>query len=229
MSEAAVLSLRGLSKSFTKGGRTLVILEGVDFDLPAGETAAILGASGAGKSTLLHLAGGLDRPDRGEVLHGETELGKLSEAQLAAFRGRGVGFVFQLHYLLPEFTCLENVAMPAFIAGRGEREAFAAARELLGKVGLGDRLEHRPGELSGGEQQRAAVARALVNRPPLVLADEPTGNLDAQTAASVQELFLTLNREMGTTFLIVTHDRELASRLHRRYLLRGGRLEREVG
>ncbi len=187
----------------------------------------ILGASGAGKSTLLHIAGGLDRPSTGSVHYGGKDIFSLSESDLAAFRNRRIGFVFQMHYLLSEFTCLENVMMPGIIAGEEKHQIREKAEALLKQVGLSERGDHRPGELSGGEQQRAAVARALVNRPSMVLADEPTGNLDARTAVSVQDLFLELNDTHGTTFLIVTHNQEMASRFHRRFQLRDGVLHQE--
>jgi lipoprotein-releasing system ATP-binding protein len=229
MSEAPVrevLSLRGVDKSFSKGGRTIEVLSGLSLTLRAGETAAVLGASGAGKSTLLHIVGGLDRPTAGSVKVEGTEVFSLPEDRLAAFRAHTVGYVFQMHYLLPEFTCLENVSLPGLIARRDPGEVEGEARSLLARVGLEQRAGHRPGELSGGEQQRAAVARALINRPALVLADEPTGNLDARTGESVQQLFLDLNREMGTTFLVVTHNLDLAGRLGARHLLRDGHLAR---
>lgn len=228
MSEGSVMAVEGLTKSFTKGGRTIEVLKGLSLEMSPGEIVGVLGASGAGKSTLLHLVGGLDRPTSGRVLHRGEEIFSLSEDSLAAFRNRRIGFVFQMHYLLSEFTCLENTMMPGIIAGIGTSEVLARSRTLLERVGLGERLDHRPGELSGGEQQRAAVARALVNDPDLVLADEPTGNLDARTASTVQDLFLELNRDLGTTFLVVTHNREMASRFHRRLVLRDGSLHPEA-
>ncbi|UCG38683.1 MAG: ABC transporter ATP-binding protein [bacterium] len=223
----AVFQARGLTKSFSKGGREIHVLRGLDLTLDAGEIVAILGASGAGKSTLLHLAGGLDVPTSGMVSYGDREIFLLGEEDLAAFRNRRIGFVFQMHYLLSEFNCLENVMMPGIIAGFDRDEVRARAEGLLRQVGLSERMDHRPGELSGGEQQRAAVARALVNEPSVVLADEPTGNLDSGTAASVRDLFLELNRSRSTTFLVATHNRELASKFHRRYLLRDGVLHQE--
>ncbi len=232
MSEAAVrevLSASGVVKAFTKGGRTIEVLSGLSLSVRPGETVAILGASGAGKSTLLHILGGLDRPGAGKVEVAGTAIFSLPEDLLAAFRAQSVGFVFQMHYLLPEFTCLENVSLPGLIARREPGEVEGRARELLSRVGLEERVDHRPGELSGGEQQRAAVARALINSPALVLADEPTGNLDARTGEAVQELFLSLNRDLGTTFLVATHNLELASRLATRYLLRDGVLSRVEG
>jgi lipoprotein-releasing system ATP-binding protein len=227
-SEPSVFEARGLSKDFTKAGRRIEVLSGLDLILPGNEIVGILGASGAGKSTLLHLAGGLDKPTSGTVFHRGEDIFLLDERALARFRNRRIGFVFQMHYLLSEFNCLENVMMPGIIAG-GERDAIREkAAGLLKQVGLADRMSHRPGELSGGEQQRAAVARALVNDPSLVLADEPTGNLDAVTAGSVQDLFLELNNSRGTAFLVVTHNREMAARFHRRYQLRDGTLHEEA-
>jgi lipoprotein-releasing system ATP-binding protein len=199
----------------------------VELSLVSGEVVGILGASGAGKSTLLHIAGGLDRPSSGTVYYGGKDIFSQSEPDLAAFRNQRIGFVFQMHYLLSEFTCLENVMMPGIIAGGEKHEIRERAEVLLNQVGLSQRGDHRPGELSGGEQQRAAVARALVNRPSMVLADEPTGNLDTRTAVSVQDLFLDLNDTHGTTFLVVTHNREMASRFHRRFQLRDGVLQQE--
>jgi len=223
-----VFEAKGLSKVFTKAGRRIEVLFGLDLVLAGNEIVGVLGTSGAGKSTLLHLAGGLDRPTSGHVFHGGEDIFLLEEDQLARFRNHRIGFVFQMHYLLSEFTCLENVMMPGIIAG-GEQDAVREKTvALLEQVGLADRMNHRPGELSGGEQQRAAVARALVNDPSLVLADEPTGNLDARTAGSVLDLFLELNSSRGTAFLVVTHNREMASRFHRRYQLRDGSLHEEA-
>ncbi len=225
---APVFEAKDLSKIFIKAGRKIEVLVDLELVLKANEIVGILGASGAGKSTLLHLAGGLDRPTSGRVLHRGEDIFDLGEKGLAEFRNRRIGFVFQMHYLLSEFSCLENVMMPGIIAG-GEKSAIREkAIGLLEQVGLDDRMSHRPGELSGGEQQRAAVARALVNDPSLVLADEPTGNLDARTAGSVQDLFLELNRSRGTAFLVVTHNREMASQFHRRYQLRDGSLREEA-
>lgn len=217
-----------LHKTFHKAGTDIVVLRDLQLDLHAGEIVGILGASGAGKSTFLHLAGGLDRPTSGRIVHNGVDIFDQSERELARFRNRKIGFVFQMHYLLSEFTCLENVMMPGIIAGSHRDAVEEKARILLERVGLGERMTHRPGELSGGEQQRAAVARALVNDPALVLADEPTGNLDARTAGSVQDLFLELNTELETTFLVVTHNREMASHFHRRFELRDGVLQPEV-
>lgn len=225
--DAPVFEANNLSKVFTKGGKTIQVLNGLDLSLKSGEVVGVLGASGAGKSTLLHIAGGLDRPTSGTVLYSGRDIFALPEQGLAAFRNREIGFVFQMHYLLSEFTCIENVMMPGIIAGGKKEGIRERAATLLEQVGLSDRMDHRPGELSGGEQQRAAVARALMNSPSMVLADEPTGNLDARTAVSVQDLFLRLNETFGTTFLVVTHNREMASRFHRRFQLREGLLHRE--
>jgi lipoprotein-releasing system ATP-binding protein len=222
-----VFKAQGLTKTFTKGGRKIEVLKSVDLTLEKGEVVGILGASGAGKSTFLHLSGGLDRPTSGTVFYDEQDIFKLSEPALAAFRNREVGFVFQMHYLLSEFTCLENVMMPGIIAGQEAGALKERATTLLEQVGLAERLEHRPGELSGGEQQRAAVARALVNGPSTILADEPTGNLDDRTAGSVQDLFLELNESHGTTFLIATHNQEMASRFHRRFHIKDGNFHQE--
>jgi lipoprotein-releasing system ATP-binding protein len=222
------LEVKGLFKSFTKGGKRIDVLRGLDLILAGDEIVGILGASGAGKSTLLHLAGGLDRPTAGRVLYRGEDIFLLDEPGLAVFRNRKVGFIFQMHYLLAEFNCLENVMMPGIVAG-GEKSAVKEKAEaILHQVGLADRMLHRPGELSGGEQQRAAVARALVNDPSVVLADEPTGNLDSKTAGSVQDLFIELNSTRGTAFLVVTHNREMAARFHRRYTLRDGVLQEET-
>lgn len=225
--DITVFTARHLTKVFNKAGKSIEVLDGLDLSLVSGEIVGILGASGAGKSTLLHIAGGLDRPTSGTIEYAGQDIFSLSEPDLASFRNRSVGFVFQMHYLLSEFTCLENVMMPGIIAGGERNQIRENAQALLKQVGLSQRSDHRPGELSGGEQQRAAVARALVNRPAMVLADEPTGNLDAKTAVSVQDLFIELNETFGTTFLIVTHNREMASRFHRRFQLRDGALHQE--
>ena len=222
-----VFEAANLSKVFSKAGKNIEVLAGLDLTLSSGEIVGIMGASGAGKSTLLHIAGGLDKPSSGTIHYAGQEIFSLSEPDLAAFRNRSVGFVFQMHYLLSEFTCLENVMMPGIISGGDKHQVRERAEILLGQVGLSQREDHRPGELSGGEQQRAAVARALVNRPSMVLADEPTGNLDEKTAVSVQDLFLELNETYGTTFLVVTHNREMAARFHRRFQLRDGMLYQE--
>lgn len=226
MSEAVVRA-EGLGKTYREGGLNTRVFEGLDFAVAPGETVAILGASGAGKSTLLHLLGGLDTPTAGEVYVAGQKMNALSDAARGRLRNGALGFVYQFHHLLPEFTALENVMLPVLLGQADVKQAGARARELLEAVGLGHRLEHKPGELSGGERQRAAVARALVNRPACVLGDEPTGNLDEKTAATVFELMLALNREQGTSLVVVTHDRSLARRLDRVLELHEGRL-REV-
>jgi lipoprotein-releasing system ATP-binding protein len=226
MSEAVVRA-EGLGKTYREGGLNTRVFEGLDFAVAPGETVAILGASGAGKSTLLHLLGGLDTPTAGEVYVAGQKMSALSDAARGRLRNGALGFVYQFHHLLPEFTSLENVMLPVLLGQADVKQAGARARELLEAVGLGHRLEHKPGELSGGERQRAAVARALVNRPACVLGDEPTGNLDEKTAATVFELMLALNREQGTSLVVVTHDRSLARRLDRVLELHEGRL-REV-
>jgi lipoprotein-releasing system ATP-binding protein len=219
-----VLRAESLSMTYAEGKLRTPVFEGLDLAVRAGETVAIVGASGAGKSTLLHLLGGLDTPTAGEVHVAGHRMSALSDAQRGRLRNRALGFVYQFHHLLPEFTALENVMLPVLLAGSANAEADRRARALLTAVGLEHRLEHKPGELSGGERQRAAVARALVNRPACVLGDEPTGNLDEKTAASVFELMLSLNREHRTSLVLVTHDRDLAHRLDRVLELHEGRL-----
>jgi len=214
----------GLAMTYAEGKMRTPVFEGLQLSVQSGETVAILGASGAGKSTLLHLLGGLDTPTAGEVFVAGQKMSTLSDAARGALRNRALGFVYQFHHLLPEFTALENVMLPVLLAGAQVADASKRARDLLESVGLGHRLEHKPGELSGGERQRAAVARALVNRPACVLGDEPTGNLDEKTAQTVFELMLALNREQHTSLVLVTHDRRLARRLDRVLELHEGKL-----
>jgi lipoprotein-releasing system ATP-binding protein len=219
-----VINCRRLGKTFTEGDSPLTILHDIDFSINRGDRIAIMGASGSGKSTLLHLLGGLDEPTTGEVSITGKSLRSLSPLQLGKLRNRALGFVYQFHHLLPEFTALENVAMPLLIRGTPPAVARDSAEALLGRVGLSARLSHKPGELSGGERQRASVARALVTNPACVLADEPTGNLDRQNAEQVYELMLQLNQEIGTSFLVATHDPLIAGRMDRIVHLEDGRL-----
>jgi len=222
--EGEVVRAHELAKTYAEGKLHTPVFDGLDFSVHAGETVAILGASGAGKSTLLHLLGGLDTPTAGEVFVAGQRMSALSDAARGKLRNRALGFVYQFHHLLPEFTALENVMLPVLLNGTSVADATGRARSLLESVGLGHRLEHKPGELSGGERQRAAVARALVNAPGCVLGDEPTGNLDEKTAANVFELMLELNRAKRTSLVLVTHDRRLARRLDRVLELHEGRL-----
>jgi lipoprotein-releasing system ATP-binding protein len=223
---ARTLSAEALVKRFVGGdGTPIEVLSGVDLDVDAGETVAITGESGTGKSTLLHVLGGLDRPTSGEVRIGDDRVAGLDDRALARLRNRRVGFVFQFHHLLKEFTAVENVAMPQLIAGVGASDADDRARELLDRVGLGHRLQHRPGQLSGGEQQRVAVARALANRPLLLLADEPSGNLDTETSQRLHDLLFEVSRDQATAMILVTHDPHLAARADRELRLEHGRLE----
>ena len=213
--DTPVISCSGVHKSYFQGKIEVPVLAGVDLEIAVRERVAIIGASGSGKSTLLHLLGGLDEATRGEIRILGQDIRKQSEAERGATRNRSLGFVYQFHHLLPEFSALENVAMPLLIRRMPRQEAFAAATKILGEVGLTHRLTHTPGELSGGERQRAALARALVTKPACVLADEPTGNLDRQNAEAVFELMLQLNQRMGTSFVIVTHDSGIAARANR--------------
>jgi lipoprotein-releasing system ATP-binding protein len=220
----AVLEARNVQKNFTQGPVTLEVLQGVMLAVEAGERIAIVGASGSGKTTLLQILGGLDRPTTGHVFVGGQDIHELSEDARGMLRNRALGFVYQFHHLLPEFSALENVAMPLLVRRTPVAEARQQASEILERVGLGRRLDHRPYQLSGGERQRAAVARALVTQPKIILADEPTGNLDGQNAQGVFELMLELNRERATSLVVVTHDVRLANRMERVFEIQGGRL-----
>ncbi|HEX16725.1 MAG TPA: ABC transporter ATP-binding protein [Deltaproteobacteria bacterium] len=224
-----LLEARGLTKVFRRDLTEVHALRGVDLVVRQGERVAVLGASGAGKSTLLHILGALERPTSGTLLYRGSPVFDLGEEGLARFRNREIGFVFQFHHLLPEFNALENVMMPALIQGVPRTEARERAREMLTEVGLEHRVEHRPGELSGGEQQRVAVARALVMRPALLLADEPTGNLDSTTGEMVMDLMMRLNEAMGITLIVVTHNEALARKFPRRLKMADGRIVAEEG
>ncbi len=219
-----LLTCRQLSKTYSEGSNALKVLENVSFSVGKAEQVAIVGSSGSGKSTLLHLLGALDTPTSGQVLFEGQDIFSFNERQQAQFRNQSLGFVYQQHHLLPEFTALENAAMPLLIAKVDKRRALIQASEIIDRVGLAQRGAHRPAELSGGERQRVAIARALVNQPKLVLADEPTGNLDDKSGEGVYQLLLSLKHELDTSFVVVTHDTRLASRLDRTLLLKGGKL-----
>jgi len=224
-SQAIALEARNVKKSFWQGPKEVRVLHDVNLELRAGKSLAIVGASGAGKSTLLHILGGLDKPDEGEVLIEGQSMWALSEADRGLVRNKTMGFVYQFHHLLDEFTALENVAMPLLIRGEKTADAVSAAEHLLGRVGLAERIHHKPGELSGGERQRAAVARALVGNPRVVLGDEPTGNLDERTADQVYGMLLELNQELKTSLLLVTHNTRLAARMDQQFELHMGCLQ----
>lgn len=225
---SSLLEIRGLCKTYTIGPNRVEVLKGIDLDLQAGTTTALVGASGAGKSTLMHLLGALDRPTSGSVFfHGE-DIFKKNDSQLAAFRNRSIGFVFQFHHLLPEFTALENVMMPALIARVPRDKATRDAQTLLNDVGLGQRIQHRPGELSGGEQQRVAIARALALEPELLLADEPTGNLDMKTSDGIHAMLTELQIKKGLTLVVVTHNERLAAAMGTTVRLVDGKLDKTI-
>lgn len=215
-----MLQARGITKSYGN----LKILKGVDLDVSSGEIITIVGASGAGKSTLLHIIGTLDRPDAGTVILNNTHVNSLSQRKLSAFRNEHIGFIFQFHHLLPEFTAIENICIPAFVAKKSKKEAEKRAEELLELLGLSQRADHKPGELSGGEQQRVAVARALVNKPSVILADEPSGNLDSNNAESLHNLFIELRDQFHQTFIIVTHNENLANLADRTVIMKDGQI-----
>lgn len=210
------------AENIHKAYGTLEVLKGISLEIQKGEIVSVVGASGAGKSTLLHILGTLDKADRGSVSINDQEIASMQEKRLSAFRNREIGFVFQFHHLLPEFTALENVCIPAYIAGDSKKTAFEKARQLLEFLGLADRMEHKPSALSGGEQQRVAVARALVNKPAVILADEPSGNLDSSNSIELHELFFSLRDEFKQTFVIVTHNRELAEMADRQLRIKDG-------
>ncbi len=224
--EPIVLEALGLSKSYTEGGGSkLEVLKNVNLTVRAGEKVAIVGASGSGKSTLLHLLGGLDTPTSGQVFLNEKELARISEKERCRLRNHRLGFVYQFHHLLPEFTAQENVAMPALVRGTRPSQALNLAKILLEKVGMIRRLDHKPSELSGGERQRAAIARAVINEPQCICADEPTGNLDKATAEQVVQVLLRLNKEFGTSLVVVTHDMEFARKMDTIYTIENGELK----
>jgi lipoprotein-releasing system ATP-binding protein len=217
-----VLVAKDIYKTYQDGNQLTEVLHGVDFEVNAGEAVAIVGSSGSGKSTLLHILGGLDEANKGEVNIDGQAIAGLSSKQLAKLRNQKLGFIYQFHHLLGEFSAIENVAMPLLIAGMAKKTAMQKAQALLERVGLGHRLEHRPSELSGGERQRTAIARALVNEPSLVLADEPTGNLDSHSTESIYQLILELNRDLNTAFVVVTHDLALAAKFSRQAYMQDG-------
>lgn len=219
-----LLSARGIYKSYQSASKRIDVLQGLDLEIPEGSMIAIMGASGVGKSTLLHVLGGLDRPEQGEIYFEDQNLMRYDPPQIAEYRNRKIAFVFQMHHLLPEFNALENVMIPHLIRDYDRKTAALRATEILNEVGLGIRLDHRPGQLSGGEQQRVAIARALMQNPRLILADEPTGNLDEHTAQNIFRLFADLHANRNLSFLIATHNSELAAICHQTYILHDGKL-----
>ena len=225
MKDEIVLQARGLKKFYGQGDKTIRVLDGVDLEVMGGERVAIVGLSGSGKSTLLHLLAGLDSADAGQVFIGGEDIANLDEKSLCRLRNRTLGFVYQFHYLMVEFSAIENVAMPLMIGDGNWKSANETASEMLEKVGLGGRLNHKPGQLSGGERQRVAIARALVSHPQCVLADEPTGNLDEKTAEDVNQLLVELSHDLHMSFVVVTHNHDLASRMDRTMVLRNGLIE----
>ncbi len=226
MSPEPVLIARSVHKSFTQGSKTIAVLTGADLEVFTGERVAIVGLSGSGKSTLLHILGGLEVADKGEIIIGGKSLMSLRESEVDMLRNRSLGFVYQFHHLLSDFTAVENVAMPLLIRGKSRTDALAKAGSLLDQVGLSERLKHKPGQLSGGERQRVAIARALVGDPLCVMADEPTGNLDEKTADDVNSLIMSLSSELQTSFIIVTHNHDLANRMDRILTLHNGVLNK---
>jgi len=228
MRDDRMLTVRNLHKSFRKGPETIEVLRGVDLEARRGEGTAIVGASGSGKSTLLHLLGGLEKPDVGSITYGDSDISAMNDREIARFRNARIGFVFQFHYLLPEFTALENVMVPALISSPMTGEISDRAVYLLDMVGLGHRRTHKPGELSGGEQQRVAIARSLMMSPGIMLADEPTGDLDPETGLRIIELFSGLRNRLGVTLLIATHNMDLARTMDKVLVLKGGHLEHSM-
>jgi lipoprotein-releasing system ATP-binding protein len=225
MSNSSILKAKDLYKSFQTVKKVkLEVLKSVTIDIEENKISVIIGASGAGKSTLLHLLGGLDKPDSGEIIFNNTNIHKLSDEKLARFRNKNIGFVFQFHHLLPEFTALENIMIPQMINGKSEKEAIESAKELLSDIGLSERENHKPAELSGGEQQRVAVARALANNPEIILADEPTGNLDSNNSKILNQLFIDLKKKYNKTFVIVTHNPELIGLADNLFEMRDGKI-----
>ena len=222
------IQVKDLHKVFESHGKRVEVLKGIDLDIKKGEMLSIVGASGAGKSTLLHIIGAIETPSAGSVFYEDEDLFSMNDKRLAQFRNNKIGFIFQFHHLLPEFSAIENTMMPALIRGIKKREAYKDAANILNKVGLEQRISHKPGELSGGEQQRVAIARALMLKPEVILADEPTGNLDTNTGNSIQELLIDLNTELKMTLVMVTHNRILADKMPRKISLMDGRIVSDV-